>query len=649
MAYGDLNDLVARLTTTVTAREETRPVALLAGSGLTRGAVPGVVEIITAIRRYLNDDEKADFDKRLAVHAEPGLKYQEAFTFLSLRRAPHLRDRVIRLCTLQAYNGSIDSVDDLKSEKLVEYEAEIDKWNLPLGTAALGRIWSGLPSALRGPIVTTNFDPLCEVAIRKAGGVALPRSMDTDGSFGRDVHALDIPQVVHIHGYWRESATLSMTTQLTQDRPALNGSIRALLSQHTLLVMGYGGWNDAVTRQLTEVIKEQSARDLDILWCYYGNEKELEDELQSNSILRDLLQAPGNVQFYTGIDVNQALPKIEEAISDQLVFPETQRRASGRGSLLGWIPVAEQLLLPRTADADDTAALTFFDGRLPNWQDAASELIPRRDVVNTLSNRLRTAMSKKSATLTAIVGASGEGKTTALMQVASTIASTEDVVVLFSGEGRINSVSEIMSLPAATNHLLVIDDAYRSIERLKELATRCNEEGRTGIHLLVASRDSDWSSVGGFTFAWNRFLPYSQERLRGMSHLDAVAIVNSWERLGAPALGAIANISGTNARISALESAAANDVGAEGAFLGALLSTRYGAGLKEHVRELLLRLSERPIHSLSGMSNDTLLDALFLVAIPHAAGMRTLHGKLLAHVLDVSEQTAWSGPTPTGR
>lgn len=640
MTLGTIDDLIARLHASISMASEARPIAILAGSGITAGAVPSVNEIINAIRNAMTPDDAAQIDVRLAKLSEPGLKYQEAFTFLSLRRPPEYRDRIIRACTLRAYNGSIQSRADLGSDKLPEYERDVDGWKIPVGLQALGRIWSGLPPAIRGPILTTNFDPLCEAAIQKAGSQVVPRIVDADGAFLRDVKTVTLPQVVHLHGYWRDSATLSMTTQLTQDRPALEGSIRALLNQYTLVVLGYGAWRDALTTQMIRVIKEQQARELDVLWCYYGGSDELMKQASANQILSALLQAPGNIQFYTSVDVNKALPLLERKLADFLHFSDTPRERPGQGTLISWMPVTRAVTDLGQDTADRNAALTFFDGRLPNWQDAVNPLLPRRDIVRTVQNELTDLLRRRQSSLTLVTGASGEGKTTALMQVAASLARVSSpVTILFNPQGRIASVDEILTLPGSDDYLLVLDEAFRSIERLKELVTRINESGRTGLHLLLGSRDTDWSNVGGFTFAWNRYCPTKQHRLRGINRPDAAALIQSWERLGPEALGSLASLRTTEDRVSALMDAAAEQrLPEEGAFLGALLETRYGPGLIDHIRELLIRLSQHHIYAWHSEVDASLLDALFLIALPHASHVRTMNLKILARALDIAEQ-----------
>ena len=258
----------------------------------------------------------------------------------------------------------------------------------------------------------------------------------------------------------------------------------------------------------------------------------------------------------------------------------------------------------------------------------------------SLENQVKDSLKRRQSSLTLVTGASGEGKTTVIMQTAAYVAlNLQPIVVLFNGQGRSGAVDDILSLPQSAEYLLVLDDAYNSIERLRDLVTQINQSGRKGIHLLLGSRDSDWSSVGGFTFAWSRYLPTKIHRLRGINRPDAVSVIQSWERLGIGALGSLASLPNTEARISALMNAAADERNSEdGAFLGALLKTRYGEGLVDHIRELLIRLSQRRIYSWRSDVDDSLLDAFFLVALPHAANVRAMTTTVLAIALDMAEQ-----------
>ena len=120
----------------------------------------------------------------------------------------------------------------------------------------------------RGPIITTNFDPLVEVAIRDGGGQPSPLALDSDGTIMAG-DASGIVDVLHVHGYWRRGDTLHTVAQLTVDRPQLAGAIREALRGCLVAVVGYGGWKDAFTNTLVERVRENNPLGMEVLWGSY--------------------------------------------------------------------------------------------------------------------------------------------------------------------------------------------------------------------------------------------------------------------------------------------------------------------------------------------------------------------------------------------
>jgi hypothetical protein len=49
-------------------------------------------------------------------------------------------------------------------------DSDIDAWTLSPGTESLGKIVTGYPDRFGKTALTTNFDPLIEVAIRRSSG-----------------------------------------------------------------------------------------------------------------------------------------------------------------------------------------------------------------------------------------------------------------------------------------------------------------------------------------------------------------------------------------------------------------------------------------------------------------------------------------------
>ena len=129
------------------------------------------------------------------------------------------------------------------------------------------------PEKYGGPILTTNFDPLLSVAIRRAGGAARRTVLSIDGALPKmDAAAEKEHNIVHMHGYWRDGDTLHTPTQLGLSRERLHASVQSLLRNQMVVIVGYGGWDDSFARALAAVMDDDTAH-IDVVWAFYeGNQ-----------------------------------------------------------------------------------------------------------------------------------------------------------------------------------------------------------------------------------------------------------------------------------------------------------------------------------------------------------------------------------------
>ena len=97
---GSTEDLLSRLRYTI--NRGTKPIAFVAGSGLTRGTVPGVERLVRSMRSALQDEnDAARFDREVDA-SDWGARYQQAADFLVRNRDQDLLNRLIRLAVLGA-------------------------------------------------------------------------------------------------------------------------------------------------------------------------------------------------------------------------------------------------------------------------------------------------------------------------------------------------------------------------------------------------------------------------------------------------------------------------------------------------------------------------------------------------------------------
>lgn len=214
--------------------------------------VDGVIDLIRG--EYRRQSELQRFEAALA--SEPDNRYQTAFRFLLKTRDQDVANTVIRRAVLLSRKPSprFPEVPLEPHERLCrELEDDLEGWHLPPAAEALGRVLATIPPVARPVVLTSNFDPLVAIGIRRAGGRAYTTALQGDGSLaGFDGQGC---LVVHFHGDWFRTDTLHTPAQLGQDRPKLGSSLAHLISGRTLVVLGYSGWDDVFTRSLIGAIR----------------------------------------------------------------------------------------------------------------------------------------------------------------------------------------------------------------------------------------------------------------------------------------------------------------------------------------------------------------------------------------------------------
>jgi hypothetical protein len=322
--FASEEDLLDRLTA------QPHDLVFLVGSAVTapgrtgEPGVPRVDGVIDQIRRvYHKPDALERFEKALAE--QPSQRYQAAFRHLQRTRGQDLANAIIRRCVLQARVPSQTfpqvhaEIAESAAELCRNLEHDVDGWHLPPAVKALGRLLAGTPAAARPIVLTSNFDPLITVSVHRAGGRAFTTALHSDGGFA----AIDGQGtlVVHFHGDWFRSDTLHTPAQLGQDRPRHASSLAQLLGSRTLVVLGYGGWDDIFTRSLVQVIRGELAA-IDVLWAFYGDD-EAALQSQNAGLLASL--GPGieraRVMLYKGIDAHTFLPRLADAIGSTVLAP----------------------------------------------------------------------------------------------------------------------------------------------------------------------------------------------------------------------------------------------------------------------------------------------------------------------------------------
>jgi signal transduction histidine kinase len=326
------------ITSTVSGR---RPVTFLVGSPLTtpvqpgQVGVPGVAGMVEQVRLELGTASRT-------ASMLTGNAYQDAFRALLATRGPEAVNRVVREAVLRAI---VDSPAELLHSAAVGNELEcrracdalekrLQAWSLSPGVEYLGRLAASFPHRLGQAVLTSNFDPLIEISIQRAGGACWRTTPQGDGSLkhsrGHGCH------VVHVHGYWYDADTLHIDSQLQAERPQLRASLRRLFEDTTLVVVAYGGWDDVFSKALIDVVSDGGAFP-EVIWTFHDSDEQaiFKDAAPLLARLRPGMERAGRVTLYCGVDCHTLFRKLWERLPAGLELDAWESRRSGREGAAG--------------------------------------------------------------------------------------------------------------------------------------------------------------------------------------------------------------------------------------------------------------------------------------------------------------------------
>jgi len=226
-----------------------------------------------------------------------------------------------------------------------------------------------MPSVFGSAVLTTNFDPLLEIAIRRASGTHYRTVLSADGSLAQT--EADGCHVVHLHGFWLGSDTLHTNRQLMQDRPRLRTSLANLLRDKLVLVCGYGGWDDVLTSSLLDLVRDDSSS-IEVLWTLHGSDR------PSSPVLNEFLSAAenrGRVSLYRNIDCNSLFPELLRSWTVEISSSGARERAPSnpvRVSPEFSDELDEAARVARVLEGDDEDAPPVFDFCIGREQELES-------------------------------------------------------------------------------------------------------------------------------------------------------------------------------------------------------------------------------------------------------------------------------------
>lgn len=310
--------------------------------------------------------------------------------------------------------------------------------------------------------------------------------------------------------------------------------------------------------------------------------------------------------------------------------------------LAGWTELTPDFLASKRIAFNNDQLRVFYDGQEPSWEHAlaSEEHVPRREVVSRALEVLRRNVSQ---TMVLLLGAGGEGKSTALRQIAVNLAADE-YRVLFREPGAKLDPDSVSGLPEGGSWMLVSDDADEIAREVEKSVKRLCTTSRRDVHWVLGARDTDWEARfrrgrQSYEPSWETLVslwPSRKDRalILGLSSQDATKIVRAWTVAGS--LGALETVPETERPQALVQSARRQEGLSDGTFFGAILEQRFGAeGLRGHLETLLHRLGDA-YHEIG--RGYTLGDAFLYAAAAEAVGIDGVDLNVVADLLGVDRR-----------
>lgn len=350
-------------------------VTLLVGSGVTAPAVPLLSQILDLAQRYAAGvGDEGDLARALAqARQEVGPAARTAELYVAYRRVfadwvSHGEfDVVAQQAVLAAYRPPDLFASPLATHGIWQrvtlrlgerVENSLQWWELPPGVQAIGRLLARRPDEFGNRVLTTNFDPLVEVAIRTGEGRAVSVPVDQRGRSAPPLGAEGAVRVFHLHGFWRPTVQtkaaphlLHASAPLAQAPPDAVRAIADLVTGDLVCVVGYGGRDDLVTAGLRAVGEIRRVR---VVWALHDPEGSATAEERE----RLTGKIGPSAAFFHDVDSNRFFTRLAARLDVPAVIRGIDRRRRTRHPVWerelfshpGNIPPAEILPLLRQLD-----------------------------------------------------------------------------------------------------------------------------------------------------------------------------------------------------------------------------------------------------------------------------------------------------------
>ncbi len=152
---------------------------------------------------------------------------------------------------------------------------------------------------LFGTIFTTNFDPLLQRSLQLVNAPYFVSDRPETLQYPDDDDVADAVHVIHAHGSIYRYLLLNSPNEIEKFAVANQPKLQEYFRKHAVLIVGFSGWDDAITRALKNV----DQFNLNLYWCDRNSDP---DKSSLTADAREILKKHANA-FYVPIQSADAL------------------------------------------------------------------------------------------------------------------------------------------------------------------------------------------------------------------------------------------------------------------------------------------------------------------------------------------------------
>lgn len=292
----------------------------LVGNGIHDGSLASGRELLDALRRAwrASDFPDDEFDSKVAAGKPDGyLAALRAFSDRKLKAISTIRQLVIAACTDETRRSLGDVLDISECFKL---EREPSAWRIPIAIVSLARLLSHQPPlrGLAAYCLTTNFDPMIEVALRSVGATPRIHLAGEDGALDSPVDVQDrTPTVVRLHGDWLRDKALHTSVVTQKKRSELATTLRKLVAERHLVVLGYSGSDPQLIDVLVQLASSRTDSPSRVTWLFH--QRRQDKIIEQNSTWLAALQrayGPQRLSLCSNVDAAILLKDLAGAMTE---------------------------------------------------------------------------------------------------------------------------------------------------------------------------------------------------------------------------------------------------------------------------------------------------------------------------------------------